>query len=282
MQQQSPPTQARNRVNEPLHPDWKRLLLLSGLMALLALPTMATAELLSEIQQRGVLRVCIWPDYYRISYRNPRTGILEGIDIDMARELSEDLEVDLQFIDSSFAQLKQNLQNGQCDIAMHGVGVREDRRQAMDFSEAHLRSGIYAVVEKSHPGLKQWQDLDQPGNIIVVQKGTYMEPVMQDYLQQAQLSVVDNFKAREQAVMSGRADAFMTDYPYGQRMVQLSGWGNLLSPKTPLAPTPYAYAVPKYQPQWLKRVNQFVAAIKQDGRLRQAAKTHNLLPIVAP
>jgi len=29
-----------------------------------------------------VLPVCIWPDYYTTSYRTPRTGTLQGIDID--------------------------------------------------------------------------------------------------------------------------------------------------------------------------------------------------------
>ncbi len=38
------------------------------------------------------LRVCIWPEYYAISYKNPRTGELEGIDIDLAREMAKELK----------------------------------------------------------------------------------------------------------------------------------------------------------------------------------------------
>src|SRR5215207_8133777 len=47
-------------------------------------------------------RVCIWPEYYAISYKNPRTGQLEGIDIDIAKELAGELKAQLEFVESGF------------------------------------------------------------------------------------------------------------------------------------------------------------------------------------
>lgn len=32
------------------------------------------ADRLHDIKARGELRVCIWPEYYGISYRNPKSG----------------------------------------------------------------------------------------------------------------------------------------------------------------------------------------------------------------
>lgn len=263
---------------------------LRSLLPALALSTLSLSpglaladgsDRLARIQAENELRVCIWPDYFSISYRNPRTQKLEGIDIDMARAFADHLGVRLRFVDSSFSQLARNLKEDRCDIAMHGVGVRASRKPHMDFTQPHLISGIYAVSDKNNGQLRQWADIDQPGNIVVVQKGTYMEPVMRQYLQQAELSVVDSFKAREQAVESGRADVFMTDFPYGRRMASLTTWAQLLAPPTPIAPTPYAYAVPKGEPRWLAEADRFVAAVKADGRLRQAAERHGLGPIVA-
>jgi ABC-type amino acid transport substrate-binding protein len=257
-----------------------KLLIIS--IIFLSLPVTVSAEsILQQVQASGEIKVCIWPDYFTISYRNPRNNKLEGIDIDMAYEFAKSLAVKVKFIDSSFAKLAENMTNDRCDISMHAVGVRDNRKPYMDFSEPHLISGIYAVSMKSDTSIKKWDDLDQPGKVIVVQKGTYMEPVMKDYLKHAELSVVDSFKAREQEVQSGRADAFMTDFPYGQRMASLTKWANLLIPDKPLAPTPYAYAVPKNDPEWLNTVNNFVRQIKADGRLYQSAKIHGLTPIVA-
>jgi ABC-type amino acid transport substrate-binding protein len=247
-------------------------------------PTSGRAEATSHLQSiaaRGTLRVCIWPGYFSITYRNPRNGTLEGIDIDLAKEFATDLGVEVEFIDSSFAALVSNMESDACDIAMHAVGVRPDRADHMDFSAPYLISGIYGVVPRTHPTLKTWADVDKPGHVVVVQKGTYMEPVMRSLLTQATLKVVDHFKEREQEVESGRADVFMTDYPYGRRMVTQTPWAALIEPPTPLAPTPYAYAVPKGDPAWLARVQAFVSAIKVDGRLKTYAEKHGLLPIAA-
>ncbi len=237
---------------------------------------------LDRIHRSGELRVCIWPEYFAISYRDPRTGTLSGVDVDLARDLAADLGVTPRFVDSSFAKLEANMTNDACDIAMHAVGVRPDRARVMAFSDATLVSGIFAVSSKANPAITGWDDIDRPGHVVVVQKGTYMEPVMRQTLRFATLEVVDDFKAREREVESGRADVFMTDYPYGRRMLTMTAWARLITPPQPVAPTPYAYAVPLGDPAWLARVDAFVHAIKADGRLHRAAAAHGLLPIVAP
>ena len=238
------------------------------------------SERSKTIQASGKIRVCIWPGYFAISYRNPRTQQLEGVDIDMAHALADTLGVKLTFIESSFSKLASNLKNNTCDIAMHGVGIRDSRKPHMEFSQPYLASGIYAVGTKENEEIARWDDIDQDGVIAVVQKGTYMEPVVKERFKQADVSVVDSFKAREQEVMSGRADVFMTDFPYGKRMVALTSWAVLLSPDQPFAKTGYAYAVPKGELEWLKEVDDFLLVMKKTGKLYQFAAKHGLSEIV--
>lgn len=257
----------------------RRLVVALWVMILLMAAIPAEAGHLDRIKQSGKVRVCIWPEYFAITYRDPRNGRMEGIDIDLAHELARDLGGQPEFVDGSFAKLVENMRTDACDIAMHAVGIRPDRAQHMDFSKPYLASGIYAVATRTNTGVQSWDDIDRPGRVVVVHKGTYMEPVMRQTLHHATLLVVDDFKAREQEVESGRADVFMTDLPYGRRMVTLNSWAKLLTPPVPLAPTPYAYAVPKGDPEWLARVDAFVAAIKRDGRLVKYAEKHGLLPI---
>ncbi|SEQ42969.1 amino acid ABC transporter substrate-binding protein, PAAT family [Amphritea atlantica] len=240
----------------------------------------SASERSEKIIQAGQIRVCIWPDYFAISYRNPRTGQLEGIDIDMAHELADSMGVGLQFVESSFSKLVSNLKNDACDIAMHGVGIRDSRKPFMEFSQPYLASGIYAVGTKDNTGISRWEDIDRTGVVVVVQKGTYMEPVVKQTFKYASVSVVDSFKAREQEVLSGRADVFMTDYPYGKRMAALTQWAVLMAPKKPLAKTYYAYAVPKGEIDWLKEVDDFLKAMKKSNKLYQSAVRNGLSEIV--
>ena len=63
----------------------RRIFLMLGLSLLLNAPARADAGHLDRVLGTRVLRACIWPDYYGLSYRNPHTQQLTGVDVDMAR-----------------------------------------------------------------------------------------------------------------------------------------------------------------------------------------------------
>ena len=240
----------------------------------------AAAPRLQRIKEAKELRVCIWPEYYGVTYRNPKTRLLSGIDIDIAAELGRELGVTVRYVDSSFPQLADKLANDDCDIAMHGVGITQARRGQMQFTQPYMRSDIYAIASRSSGAVKQWEDLDKPGRVIAVQAGTAIEPLMQQYLKQARLLAVRPPKTREQEVESGRADAFMTDFPYSRRMLALTDWARLVAPPTPFQTIDYGYALAPGETSLLDRVNTFLDAIKQDGRLLRFARKHLLDPVI--
>ena len=235
---------------------------------------------LPRIMASHQLRVCIWPDYYSISYRNTRTGQLEGIDIDLAREFAHDLGVEVVFVDSSFKTMIDDLTADRCDISMHGVGITASRKERLDFSRPHLSSGVYAITTKTQPLVKEWSDIDRDGVVVAVHAGTYMVEVAKSLFKAARVELVQTPEAREQEIMSGRADVFLTDYPYSQKMLVRFDWAKLLVPTTPVAPTDYGYAIAKGDPAWLAEIDRFVGRIKADGRLLKAARANGLEPIV--
>ena len=234
----------------------------------------------ARIKQRGQIDVCIWPDYYAISFRNPRNGQLTGIDVDLAHRLASELSVQVRFVDTTFARFIDDLNEDRCDIAMFGIGQTPERAARVDLTLPHLRSGIYAVTIKNNSRVRAWRDIDQPGRTVAVQTGTFMDPFMRKHLKHARLLALDRPGAREDAVLSGRADVFMTDYPYAQRMRFQHEWAEIVAPPEPLAPTNYGFAIRKGQDAWLARVNQFIEAARKDGRIEAAAARHNLEPIV--
>jgi ABC-type amino acid transport substrate-binding protein len=237
---------------------------------------------LDRLQAKHTVRVCIWPDYYGITYRNPKTQVLSGIDIDLANELGKDLGVAVQFVDSSFAKLIEDVTEDRCDVAMFAIGITPLRSEKLRFTKPHLASDIYAVTTKTNRRIKDWGDIDKPGSVVAVAKGTLHEPVMKDKLKAAKLLVLDTPFAREQEVQSGRADVFMTDYPYSQRFLANADWARLIAPPNTYHVTPYAYAIKPGDDAWYARLETFVSDIKRDGRLMTAAKRHKLEPIVAP
>lgn len=240
----------------------------------------AGPDRLQRVREAGELRVCIWPDYYSITYRNAKTRQLTGIDIDIAAALGKDLGVAIRHVDSSFAALRENLLRDRCDIAMHAVGITAERRGILSFTQTYLRSDIYALAAADNAALQSWADLDQPGRVIAVQASTIMESVMRQSLKHARLLVVRPPMTREIEVESGRADAFMTDYPYSRKLLETSDWARLIAPPEPFHMMDYAYALAPGDDSLLQRVNAFMSVIKRDGRLLAFARKHKLADIV--
>lgn len=259
---------------------WKLLAFLLCATQVCASEPAAAGSRLSGILSAKKVRVCIWPEYHGITYRNPKTQSLSGIDAEMALELGKDLGVSVQFVDSSFATLVPDVLSDQCDVAMFAVGITPQRAEKLRFTRPTLVSDIYAITTKTNRIIKTWADIDRPGVVVVVMKGTLHEPIMRERLKSATLKLVMTPMAREQEVLSGRADVFMTDYPYSHRMLETTDWARLIAPPSPYHETPYAYAIAPGDEQWAQRMGQFVNDIHADGRLRRAAERYKLADMV--
>lgn len=261
-------------------------LILTGTLAAmvsLSLAPAASAQTgptrLDKIKTSKELRVCIWPEYYSITYRNPKTRQLSGIDIGISKDLGREMGVSIRYIESNFAQLIDALVQDRCDIAMHAVGITAARKEKLQFTQPYLRSDIYAVTTRSNTAIKTWADLDQDGKILAVAAGTVMEPVMQQRLKKAKVLSVKAPATREQEVEAGRADAFMTDFPYSRRMVDLTDWARVIAPPAVFFETDYAYALAPGEPSLLNYVNHYISLIKKDGRLKRFAEQNGLQSI---
>ncbi|CAN7345328.1 ABC transporter substrate-binding protein [Rhizobacter sp. LjRoot28] len=257
-----------------------------GVAAALALSGAASTAVggpvLDRVRREGVVRVCIWPEYYGVTYRNPRTDMLSGIDIDLSRELGRDLAARVEYVESSFPDLIADLQANRCDVGMFAIGMLPPRMEKLTFSRPYLQSDIYAITTRSSRVVKAWRDIDQPGVVVAVQAGTFMEPVMKKALRQARLLSVAPPRTRERELEAGRVDVFMTDYPYSRRLLDNADWAALVAPPVPFHVMPYAYATRQGDEAWADTVDAFVLRIKRDGRLASAARRHGLSPIVVP
>jgi cyclohexadienyl dehydratase len=268
------------------HPKPLAIALCVSMLSVAAAFTASDAEAqpksrLYEVTKSKKLRVCQYPLYYSISYRNPTSGKIEGIDADLAQELAKELDAQLEIVESGFATFVADLQADKCDIGMFGVGATLKRAQAVEFSKPYLVTNIYAVTRKGG-SVKAWDDIDKKGVKVAVSLGSYIEVFMKSYLKNAELVAIAPPNTREAELVARRVDVIMTDFPTAIKVTDEFDWATYLLPKEKLAVTPYAYVVLPGDQIWLNYINLFVDTIKLDGRLLQYAKKHKLDPIVAP
>jgi len=235
---------------------------------------------LSKIINNNELKVCIWPQYYGISYVDLRTQKLKGIDSDLSLELANYLNVKLKLVKSSFPTLINDITEDKCDIAMFAIGKTKQRMEKIRFTTPHLQSDIYAITTKSNKKINNWNDIDKKGVVVAVAKGTFHEPIMKKKLKKATLLVIKGFKQREKEVQSGRADVFITDYPYSKKMLDKTDWARLIKPEKEYFLTFYAWAVAYGDDRFYNKVENFIKEIKTNGKLISVARENGLESIV--
>ena len=237
---------------------------------------------LTKVTKSGKVVVCIWPEYYGISYRNPKSRELEGIDIDLAREFGKELKAQVEWVETTFATFIADLLVGKCDIGMSGFAASLARAQAVEFSEPYLVASSVGVTRKNHPKIKRWEDVDQKGHVVAVQLGSVAEPLMKSHLKHAQVLAVQPPATREQEVAAGRADILVTDLAVAKKLEAFNDWAKIVMPPGRLGYWPYAYAVAPGDQIWLNWINLFVQTIRRDGRLVTYAKKNDLETMAQP
>src|SRR3954471_24419421 len=128
---------------------------------------------LFEITKSKKLRVCQFPLYYSISFRNAQTGQIQGIGADLAKELAKELDAQLEIVESGFGRFIADLQASKCEIGMFGVGATLKRAQAVEFSKPYLVTNVYGVTRKGGK-ITKWSYIDKPGIKAAVSLGSYI------------------------------------------------------------------------------------------------------------
>src|SRR5437879_2047107 len=210
-----------------------------GLMASAGAEAQQTQSRLFDITKSKKIRVCQYPLYYSISFRNPKSGEIEGIDADLAKELARELDAQLEIVESGFATFIADLQAGKCEIGMFGVGATLKRAQAVEFSKPYLITNIYVVTRKDGK-VKTWDDLDKKGIRAAASLGSYIEVYMKGYLKNAEVISIAPPNTREAELVPGRAAATPTAFPTAIKRTDKFAWATYILPATKPPGTPNA------------------------------------------
>ena len=97
----------------------------------------------------GVLTVCTNTPYMPFEYEE--NGKIVGIDADIANAIAKDLGAEAQLTSISFEGLDSGtgLTSGQCDIALGGISVTDERKSKMEFTDVYFEDNQAILVPKN-------------------------------------------------------------------------------------------------------------------------------------
>jgi polar amino acid transport system substrate-binding protein len=106
------------------------------------------ADLLSEIQDRGVLRVATDPQYPPQSALNEETGEWEGYDIDVAREIANRLGVEVEFVTPGWETIIAGNWGDQWDLSVGSMTVTPERNEVLHFATPYYYTPAAIAVRE--------------------------------------------------------------------------------------------------------------------------------------
>lgn len=227
------------------------------------------SALLTQIKSRGKIIIGSSNDA-PFSYIDANTGELSGLDIAILTEINKRLgipETEMKVID--FSNLLVELNNGNIDMVVYAMYVRDERLQVAAFSDKWYQEGEALVVPKDSP-IQSKADL--VGKSVGAQPGTAFFETAQAWHDAGQIGDLvsyDNQSNLMTAVNLHKVDAVVTDgIVAGYTLAQDSSLNlRLVTPYTPEAAGQIGSAVRFGDEDFLAEVNAALNDMKEDGTL---------------
>ncbi len=227
---------------------------------------------LEKICEQGVLKVGTTGDYQPMSYLDPETGEYVGFDAELAEDLAGDLDVDIEYVETSWPTLMDDVLASKFDLAICGVTINDARKEQALMSDGYIENGKTILCRKKeaykYTSLKA---INRPEVRVMVNPGGLNEQFARENLPDATLLIHDVNQEIPGLVAAGKADIMITEIMEAGYYV---GQDDRLA--APLINEPFTHGeigvlMPKGSEDLMDYVNEFLRKEKKSGRINELA-----------
>ncbi|MDG4514289.1 transporter substrate-binding domain-containing protein [Streptococcus suis] len=173
---------------------------------------LSNSDQVQAIIDRGVLRVGVKQDVPNFGYKNPDTGEFEGMEIDIARKIADELGVDIEFTPVTAQTRGPLLDNGQVDMVIATFTITDERKLLYNFTIPYYTDAVGFLVNKDS-GINDIEDLD--GKNIGVAQGSNTRTLISELAEKYGLDVsyteLGSYPELSVSLRAHRIDAFSVD-----------------------------------------------------------------------
>ena len=227
---------------------------------------------IKAIKDRGVLKVGVKVDVLNFGYRDPKTGEIDGFEIDLARVIAKTILGNKNKIELQGVTAKTRgplLDNGEVDLVIATFTITEERKKSYNFSDPYFTDGVGLMVKKAAK-IKSLKDLNGK-KIGVAQSSTSKQAVQVEAdklgikIEFLEFATYPEIKA---ALDSGRVDCFSVDTSILSSYLDKT---TMLLPDR-FSPQNYGVASKKGNDGLAAIVNQTINDLKKSGQLDKLIK----------
>lgn len=236
----------------------------------LLLAASARADLLSDVRQRGGLRVGVAVGVPLFSYLDARQELV-GSDLDVARLLASDMGVQLKIVRLTNAERISALEAGAVDLVVSSLAITPEREQVVDFSMPYAR--LYVVLA-GRPALRVSGYADLADVEVGVTRNTASGALVARFAPRARLVGFDSDMMLIEAAAAGRLALFSTQNAVLDAVNHRAGY-KMFEEKFVQQEMDVAIAMPKRERALRAWVNAWVFEQLRNGRLNEIYRHHH-------
>lgn len=207
-----------------------------------------------------------------MSYLNPETGSYEGFDDELAHDLAKALEVEIEYVPTTWSTLMDDTLDGKFDLAICGITVTETRKEQALMSNGYLGNGKTILIRAEDTDkYNSLEDINLPEVRVMENPGGLNEKFARENLPDAELIIYEKNMEIPGLIAAGEADVMITEIMEAGYYV---GQDDRLA--APLIYEPFTNGqlgvlMPKGSEDLLEYVNDFLDEEKNNGRIDELA-----------
>lgn len=217
-----------------------------------------------------VLRVGTEPTFAPFEFQKEGSSEFAGFDMDLIRAIGTQMGYKVEIANMGFDALVPALGSGNIDVAIAGMSITPERKEAVTFSAPYYKSGLIVMVQKGNDSVKGIEDL--VGKRIAVQIGTTgaaKAATVKD-------ATVTAFNTNTEAAMelkNGGVDAVINDSPVVGYYLAQGGNESAKTVGEVLEAEEYGISVKKGNDKLAADIDKALAELKKNGEYDKIYKT---------
>lgn len=231
----------------------------------------------SYIADKGELVIGI--TYFEpMNYKDDK-GELTGFETEFAQAVCEKLGVKAKFQKIDWDSKEVELNAKTIDCIWNGMTITDERKENMGISTAYMENKQVMVTKKANADKYTKADALKGATVVAEKKSAGEEVAKGDeFFKQANYLGVDSQAKALLEVKSGTADIAIIDYVMSiGTLSDGSDYADLgVVDEKSFSPEQYGIAVRKNDKETLKKINDAIDAVANDGTLKKIAEKYDL------
>ncbi|HWH35099.1 MAG TPA: glutamate ABC transporter substrate-binding protein [Acidimicrobiales bacterium] len=234
-------------------------------------PEFPAGSTMAEIQQAGTITVGTKFDQRLFGQTDPRTGEVEGFDVEIAKLIVEAIgpDVEIEFTETPSAIRETALEEGTVDMVVATYTINDARKERIDFAGPYYVAGQDIMVPAGNPMEISGVDDLNGKRVCSVQGSTSIENV-REMAPEAELTEFDVYTKCADAMRDGRVDAVSTDNVILLGLVEQYGSDVFEVVGNPFTTEPYGIGIPKGDDEFRTFINDRLEEIFTNGEWADA------------